>query len=181
MPTEKAEEIYSAVVASGKKHPGYIGDFSRHSFLAYLKQVKRRIYKQAYATRAPHICSNDIVDDEEVCPKAPKRRSSNMAETTVQAHLWQEGKAVLLTRLARDYDIPTHQAREWVRAGKIKAVECPWREEWTANGHRAGGMSEVPVTERVQWSSQCARYVDMKVRKAQTRAKQERKRSVSTG
>ena len=29
-------------------------------------------------------------------------------------------------------------------------------------------MSEVPVTEPGRWSSQCAGYVDMKVRKAQT-------------
>jgi hypothetical protein len=144
---QAAEILQLTVTPPGKGVLGYLGDFSPHSFAVYLRRVKRGVYARD---------SNGEWDDK-------------AAGSVVGPHPWAKGTAALLSRLAIEYEISGHQARQWVRDGKLEGVKCHRREETTAGGRPVFGEIEVRATQRATWTSLCMHYVDMQVRKARTR------------
>ena len=80
-------------------------------------------------------------------------------------HPWAVGEAALLSRIADDFNIPPHIARQWLRDGKIYGRSCPPRVEWTRIGTSARGKIEIPANERARWQARCIAYHAMRLRK----------------
>jgi hypothetical protein len=74
----------------------------------------------------------------------------------------------LLSRLSDEFDIPPHQARQWVRDWKLGIYTPLPPEAMTRTGRLVRGRIAVPVSQRPTWEALCKYFYAFKGGKALT-------------
>jgi hypothetical protein len=156
-----AEEVVSRAALS------YVSDRSPASFESYLRTIAR-VYSRSqhgeFEDGADAISRRQAdwnrprtgLDQEDPLRLALRsgRRVPSRSPVDPVPHPWAVGEAALLSRIADDFNIPPHIARQWLRDGKIYGRSCRLRVELTRTGTPARGKVKYQRM-RARWQ---ARY-----------------------